>query len=399
MSVLAQCPICKRKMAMSVKSCPCGQDMDKAKKNGNAIYYVNYRVNGKQRREKVGTSYKEAKAADGKRAAQVAENRILDINDSKSTFNDLAEWFLKQPRIQKLKSRKVLEYNLRSFLSEFGNQTIRSLTRLDLENYQIKRQDQGKSESYIDQEIGAARNMLNTAWSGEKVSGDALRPFLKTKKLLKKNANARDVVVAFDDFMRIMDVLAPHARNISMTAFYTGMRRGEIVNLTWDRVDLENRVITLEREHTKTDEKRIVPICDSLHKILVNIPRRICVDQETGKRGFSPYVFLYKGLPVKDIRAALRKACEKAGIPYGRETKGGITFHDLRHTFTTNMRRAGVHDTVIMAITGHKTRDMFDRYNSVDMSEPVEGLKAMERSIVDQDVDRKKEAPANSGKC
>lgn len=62
----------------------------------------------------------------------------------------------------------------------------------------------------------------------------------------------------------------------------------------------------------------------------------------------------------------MKTACKKAGIPYGRNQKNGFTYHDLIHTFNTNMRKAGVHDSVLMEITGHSTREMFDRYNTVD---------------------------------
>ena len=78
------------------------------------------------------------------------------------------------------------------------------------------------------------------------------------------------------------------------------------------------------------------------------------------------HVFQYRGKPVSDIRAGIRKACNAAGIKYGRFVKGGFIFHDLRHTFNTNMRKAGVAESVIMAITGHSTREMFDRYNTID---------------------------------
>ena len=62
----------------------------------------------------------------------------------------------------------------------------------------------------------------------------------------------------------------------------------------------------------------------------------------------------------------LKGACERAGILYGRNVKGGFTFHDLRHTFNTMSRKAGVQESVIMKATSHSTRAMFDRYNTVD---------------------------------
>jgi hypothetical protein len=57
-------------------------------------------------------------------------------------------------------------------------------------------------------------------------------------------------------------------------------------------------------------------------------------------------------------------ACKRAGVIYGRFKRGGFIFHDLRRN--ADMRKAGVAESVIMAITGHSTRAMFDRYNSVD---------------------------------
>jgi len=99
---------------------------------------------------------------------------------------------------------------------------------------------------------------------------------------------------------------------------------------------------------------------------------------------------LFKGRPVKDIRTALRKACKQAGIEYGRFAKSGFVFHDLRHTFNTNMRKAGVPESVIMKITGHSTREMFDRYNTIDQEDTREAVGRLETFLasVDQNVDQ-----------
>jgi len=65
--------------------------------------------------------------------------------------------------------------------------------------------------------------------------------------------------------------------------------------------------------------------------------------------------------------------------------------HDLRHTFNTNMRKAGVSESVIMAITGHSTREMFDRYNTIDEEDvkkavdQLEGFLAVVDHFVEQD--------------
>lgn len=80
----------------------------------------------------------------------------------------------------------------------------------------------------------------------------------------------------------------------------------------------------------------------------------------------------------KSINIFYKKACKKAGIEYGRFVKGGFIFHDLRHTFNTNMRKAGATDSVIMEITGHSTREMFDRYNTIDEEDTRKAVNQLE---------------------
>ena len=81
--------------------------------------------------------------------------------------------------------------------------------------------------------------------------------------------------------------------------------------------------------------------------------------------------------PITNIRRSLSHACKKAGIPYGRSVKDGFIFHDLRRTFNTNMRKAGVQESVIMDITGHSTREMFDRYNTIDLEDRREAVRKL----------------------
>ena len=88
MAILAQCPICRRKQKTTNKLCVCGHDLDKAKRSKKVKFWRSYRLpGGKQRRELVGFSIEEARAAEGKFRSQKHENRIFDIlMDSKITF-------------------------------------------------------------------------------------------------------------------------------------------------------------------------------------------------------------------------------------------------------------------------------------------------------------------------
>jgi integrase len=166
-------------------------------------------------------------------------------------------------------------------------------------------------------------------------------------------------------------------KQVIATGYYAGMRKGEILNLVWKKVKLDRRLIQLDPEDTKDREAGDIPICDELYEIFRNIPNRI------QKAGDDDDVFLYRGKPIKDIRQGLKDACKKAGIKYGRFVKDGFIFHDLRHTFNTNMRKAGVSELVIMKITGHSTREMFDRYNTVDKQDTREAVKMFGNQKVD----------------
>jgi len=384
MAVLAECPTCHKKQSLRNRLCSCGGDIVKAKKSNRVRFWINYRLPGGKQVRKIeadGYDLTKAKAADGKTKAMKVENRILDIKpEAKMTFNALTKWYLDLEGVKRLARYPILKVNMNSFNQVFGDTIVNQLRPLDLENYQAKRKAQGQADSYIDQQIAMARAMINKAFDNDLVSGDTIKVFKRVKKLLKGNSNARDRVLSSEEFDRLMDALPSHTRAIIATGYYAGMRKGEVLNLTWDKVDMKDRIIRLDASDTKDREARRVPICEALHDILKDIPRAI----------HDNHVFLFNGKPLTDIRTALTRACRDAGIPYGRGTKGGFVFHDTRHCFNTNMRKSGVPESVIMKITGHSTREMFLRYDTVDAEDTRKAVDRMEGFLksVDQTVDQ-----------
>ncbi len=105
----------------------------------------------------------------------------------------------------------------------------------------------------------------------------------------------------------------------------------------------------LHAEDTKTDDARLVPLTADLTLQLKALYKVVHLNE--------PHVFLVNGKSVHSIKTAFKAACRRAGIE-------GFRFHDFRHTAVTNMRRAGIDHLTIMRITGHKTLEVFKRYNS-----------------------------------
>jgi len=196
---------------------------------------------------------------------------------------------------------------------------------------------------------------------------------MKVKKKLKKGSDVRDRILSPTEFETLLKHAEGHVKSVIAIGYYTGMRKGEILSLTWNKVNLKSRFIELEPGDTKDREARNIPICDELYKMLYAMPNRI---QASGNDN---HVFQYKGKPITyNFTRSLKRACQAASIKYGRFVKGGFIFHDLRHTFNTNMRKAGVAESVIMKITGHSTREMFDRYNTVDEDDTRKAVKQFE---------------------
>lgn len=373
MSILAECPFCHKKQSVRNKICSCGAKLDRLKKQREKVkYWIQYYLGNKQYRESIGYSLEEAKDAEGKRRSQKREGRIFDIKqDTVLTFRDLAEWYLELENTKSLASYRGIGIRLSKFNARFGNTLLNELKKTDLEGFQTSLKREDLSYSYIDNIVTQAHVMVKTAYSNDIISHDALKPFIITKRILKKNSNARNRILTYKEFKDLAQDAPDHLKGIIVMGYYTGMRKGEILGLTWNRVDLEKREIRLEAIDTKTGDPRTCPIGKELLSILQALPSRLK----------SPYVFIYNGDPIKNIKKSLQTACERAKIPYGRKKKNGITFHDIRHTFNTCARKAGIAEPVIMAITGHETREMFDRYNKIDSQDIRQAMNRIENFL------------------
>ena len=142
------------------------------------------------------------------------------------------------------------------------------------------------------------------------------------------------------------------------------MRPEEIRSLTWADFDRETWTVRLHARDAKTGHGRALALVDDLRAVM---ERRL-----RARRLDCPRIFHRAGRPMGEFRKAWTSASRAAGLMVTAEARDGRTIirpahhvYDLRRTAARNMRRAGVHETTIMAITGHRTRSMFDRYNIV----------------------------------
>ena len=147
-----------------------------------------------------------------------------------------------------------------------------------------------------------------------------------------------------------------------------GFRKSELLKMHVRQVDLLNRTITLDPGTTKNDDAREVTMTQEVFDLLA-----ACV---VGKQP-EDFVFTRKnGKPVRDFHESWEKLCIAAGVP-------GLLLHDLRRSAVRNMIRRGVPERVAMAISGHKTRTVFERYNIVSPSDLREAARKIEQGKQD----------------
>ena len=367
MAILAECPRCHKKQTVKNRICDCGADLVKEKRLKKVRYWVVYRLaNGKQRKEFVGNlldgrpaGIEEARAAEGKRKAQKVENpAILErVPAERMTFTELSEWYLDLSPVKKLSSYNRIQQGIANFNRVFGERIVSTLKPLDLEEYQDKREEDGRAPATVDMEISLVKTMVTKAFDNDLVDGRTVKAFRTVKRKLRKASNARKRTLTIDEFLKLVDVAPDHLKAFLTVAFNTGMRTGELRGLKWSHIDREKGLIRLPADLTKEGKAKVIPMNHHVKGALAALPRAIHHD----------FVLTYQNEPIVTpggLKNSFITACGKAGIPYGRREANGITFHDLRRTVKTNMLSAGVDKVYRDTILGHTLHGMDVHYMS-----------------------------------
>jgi integrase len=144
---------------------------------------------------------------------------------------------------------------------------------------------------------------------------------------------------------------SPYLADWITVALHTGCRKGELLGLTWDRVDLHRGVIYLEAEHNKSRQRQSVPL-NSIAKTALN--RRAAFRAEYCPE--TAWVFCEKsGTPIQSIRKGFQTACRRADIQDFRP-------HDCRHTCASWLVQQGVPLSTVKEVLRHSSITVTERY-------------------------------------
>ena len=310
----------------------------KSRRDGN--WWIDYYFQGRRKREKIGPNKREAETVLGKRKAQIREGKFFDIRrNEKIKFEDFTKMYLESYSKPNKKSWQRDEASIKHLNSSFGGRYLYEITSLDMENYKRKRMEEKAMPGTIDKELQCLKHIFVKAKEWGKIKEN---PAVKVKLLRIDNTRLR--YLEEEEIKKLVNACSEHLKPIVIVALLTGMRRGEVLGLKWRDIDFNQRVIYLL--NTKNGEKRAVYMDEIVYTTLIGVKRR----------EDSPYVFCKKdGKPYGNLRRSFANALEKAGIK-------DFHFHDLRHSYGSQLAMKGYPLQAIQKLMGHKSIRMTQRY-------------------------------------
>lgn len=299
---------------------------------------------------------------------EIDKGQFVDRSEAESTtIGELIDRYLSEVTDSK-KGAKQERYRLLFLKERLGHFIVASLQSKHIAAYRDKRIKEGMSGTTVVHEINCLGHVLEVAikdWGLPLASNPA--------KLIRKptRAKGRTRRLKACEWQSLLEQLKNNPKMFFLVQFAleTGMRRGEMVNMTWEHVNLKEQVVFLP--DTKNGESRHVPLSSnavSVLKGLLAASQDKSVDHEGSSRVVTPFrsgpVF---GLQPDSISQAFNRACQKAGIE-------DLRFHDLRHEATSRFFEKGLNMMEVSSITGHKTLQMLKRYTHLKATELAQKL-------------------------
>jgi integrase len=275
-----------------------------------------------------------------------------------------SELFLKYPEIRDSKERSRYEQCLVHLVDYFGKEkAIKSIWVPEIKTYVALRLAEGAAPSTANREKGTLSRMFQVLVELRLIETNPCR----LVKNLSQKSEERQVYLSRLDFQGIVDLAPTWLKPILITAYYTGMRRGEILGLTHSQTNLKRRMILLGPQDTKEGHWKRVPI----HRELLPVLDKVLKVQSLG----SDHVFLMKDQPPN--KHSLKNPWLKAVRSMDLDPRP--RFHDLRHTWKTNARRSGMDPEIREAIMGHwyRGRNVSERYGRISEDELLKAIDSM----------------------
>jgi integrase len=337
-------------------------------------YRVQVRIKNGEHLSKNFDSFVEAKNWKRQTVAAIKSGSPYETTQMRRlTIGDLIDRYF-EIELKKLRDQETVRGQLNWFKKEVGHITLNNFKeeiivkcREKLTNTPTKN-GKFRSSATVNRYLGALSSLINVAIREWRLIASS--PLKNIRKLQESRGRTRHL--SKDERMRLIQACKEssclHLYAITMIAFLTGMRKGEILGLRWKDIDLEQRRLTLHR--TKNGDQRILPLIGPLLTLLQ--------DLNTQRKDLYDLSLLFPGRNGKkglDFRQSWKVALEKAKIK-------NFHFHDTRHDFISLMAELGYPLHVISMIVGHRSHSITaTRYSHLSLEHAEKALKQIGENL------------------
>ena len=195
--------------------------------------------------------------------------------------------------------------------------------------------------------------------------------------LLKRTRenDARRRAFTLPELRRILKVANDEWRGLILFGLYTGQRLGDLAGLTWQNVDLQRGELCFVTD--KTGRQQIIPLAAPVLRHIETLPagdkpdaplfpRAFAILQEQGRAGNLSNQFYGILVAAGMAKKKSHRATSQGKGRSGKRERNEISFHSLRHTATSLLKRAGVSDSVAMEFVGHDSANVSRQYTHID---------------------------------
>ena len=300
-------------------------------------WYLDYAVDGRRVRKRVGRSKKLAELALADVQVKL-ERRELGFQTKDKNLADFFAEYLDYAKTNKTHTSYVRnEIVLRTFKEFAKVERLRAITPQLIEDYKKARLEGGTMPSTINTELNTIRATLNRAVH---LNYLARNPCRQVKKLKAPRKQVR--FLSKEEIHKLLAAGNGRLGPMLETFLYTGLRRDELTHLAWSDIDFERRIVAVQAKdgwHPKDYEVRHIPMAPRLYELLRSLPHR------------SEWVFSNRNADANEghvLSRDVRKLMKLCAIK-------GASLHTLRHSFASHLVMNGTDIYTVQKLLGHSS--------------------------------------------
>lgn len=274
------------------------------------------------------------------------------------TIDEAFARYFEEVCVHQLRPKEQLQ-KLNRLADFFGKEKfLNDLTDEEI-NYFVQVKKKSLKNSSINRYLALLSVIINTAKRKWKVQ---VPDVYVSQHKLKEPAERIRFLRDKDEADRLINAAPSHLKPIILTALYTGLRKNNILNLTWDEIDFDENIITVHVKDSTVEGGKVhsIPIVPQLRQLLLDIKKT----QQIFKH---KHVFIYHQHPIGDIKSSWKATVKKAKLK-------DFHFHDLRHTTATWLLKKTKNLKLVKEILGHSDIRTTMKYAHIEQDDKRDAL-------------------------